>query len=813
MIDEQFVVDAARPISGAPFELLSVSWPRPVQCDRDTWLSEPVWDAPRAPDAPVPRWRVHEGEGLLGIDWCDWCRSGMFQADAGEMRGFHVVFRVRLKRSGRLEYWDDDGSIVRRRGVVLHEDRRAHGLERHEVDVEAGDELDVAQWQHSGQWYWGARFARPSGSPDVRAAFREPLHRVLARLSRPDGPALKMFTHGREPARTVLAVYALVLNGFVPEQVLLYGEHQWAQSTRELFGELLPFASVVTTDRVLHDIAARGGHRLAMAASRHWFVMKALVSILHPPNEFCALDDDVIVLEPLDDALEAFRDDNLVFSPERDFGAAYASCWRHISRTARELPTGRLNAGLYFMRNRHDAGDIARWALGARIDPGRAHVWEQGLLAALGARDGRWRQLPSARYLFPAIDGLLGTPFGYDFARNPCGYAAIHFTGEAGSWKPDGAFCVERAHAILDRRERVVTGPVLSAALREPNSFRRSSADAGRFLDVIWSRGARDNVLETAFIDDVLLSQVDVPVRTTVVEPNGKVPLHDDMLLVSFGTEFAKTLQTARARGCRNLGVFHLADEFGSHDRAWYPWADYVLRHYWFDDALASPGPKSLGVAWVPNGYRTGVGPLAPDSLPSAAERRIMGFFAGAIQGRALSHERLRMTEVVASAKLPFLVVETHGFAGGFDPDTYVSRLKQSRFALVPGGNSPETIRLYDALEAGSIPIMLKSAFVHAKSGLDTPPFILLDDWTELPTAYAAYAGSTSDTVAEIEARRQSVASWWAAFKIRQQRIVARVVKESFARVRGGGATRVPSGRQQGAKRSVWFAIASRGTR
>jgi hypothetical protein len=304
-----------------------------------------------------------------------------------------------------------------------------------------------------------------------------------------------------------------------------------------------------------------------------------------------------------------------------------------------------------------------------------------------------------------------------------------------------------------------------------------------RPLNLVWSRKTLEVVLESYFIKDVLLAEIGRPIRAVVVEANAPAPILNDALIVSFGTEFAGYLREAHLRGAINIGLLHMADERGDHDRTFYGDADYVLRHYWFKQALISPGARSLGVIWIPNGYRTGVGPIAEQTMLPASERKIMGFFAGVFQARTLTEERKLMAKVVMDAKLPFLMVETPGFAQGFAPASYAAWLSGSRFGLVPGGNSPETIRLYEVLEAGAIPVMLKSPFVGAPDALDHPPFVLLNTWTELPEFYTRYADANApETIAKIEEMRRTVVTWWKAFKMKQQMQIKKLIERSFAR-------------------------------
>jgi hypothetical protein len=172
----------------------------------------------------------------------------------------------------------------------------------------------------------------------------------------------------------------------------------------------------------------------------------------------------------------------------------------------------------------------------------------------------------------------------------------------------------------------------------------------------------------------------------------------------------------------------------------------------------------------------------------ATADRTIMGFFSGALGAavRTLSDERNQMVKAVQDAKLPCVINGTQGFAQGLGPVSYAAFLSATRFGLVPGGNSPETVRLYEVLEAGAIPIMLRSPFVTAESALGNPPFVLLDNWSELPAAYAPYADAmTPRVIAEVEAKRREVFEWWTRFKTTQQRRVKELIDRSFARNHG----------------------------
>jgi hypothetical protein len=145
------------------------------------------------------------------------------------------------------------------------------------------------------------------------------------------------------------------------------------------------------------------------------------------------LDDDIVILDSCNDALEAFASHDLVYTPDQDMGSGYLGQWGHVFGCSAPLPTARSNP----------------------CD------WEQGLIAVSYARQ-RTHSLHPARYLFVLLTGLPGGILGYDYANNPCGFASVHYGGMR--HKPTDAAAVEVARQILERRRNVVRSAAQSMA-------------------------------------------------------------------------------------------------------------------------------------------------------------------------------------------------------------------------------------------------------------------------------------------------------------------------------------------------------------
>ncbi len=306
-----------------------------------------------------------------------------------------------------------------------------------------------------------------------------------------------------------------------------------------------------------------------------------------------------------------------------------------------------------------------------------------------------------------------------------------------------------------------------------------------RCLNVIWRRRVLDDFLEAQFIRTVLLSRLARPIRWTAIEDDAELPLSDDLLVCSFGDP-GGYLENLRAAGHRNIGVFHFGDERGSDDTSFYGQADYIFRHYYFSKKLMPPGGFNRDVLWLPNGWARGVGPMRPAALLPFAMRRHGVFFAGFAGGTddPIS-ERAEMLNALQAHQIPATVVLSEGFGQGLGPGSYGAYMSDAKLALVPGGNSPETIRLYDALECGALPVVLNRAWLAAPDGLGVlgpPPLPVLQTWQDLPDAIADFLGARDrDGLEHSSARAVACRQWWGRIKDHCAERVAAVIETAFA--------------------------------
>ncbi len=163
------------------------------------------------------------------------------------------------------------------------------------------------------------------------------------------------------------------------------------------------------------------------------------------------------------------------------------------------------------------------------------------------------------------------------------------------------------------------------------------------------------------------------------------------------GIEMRDYLARFRALGLP-VAVFHVGDEFARKPVDFYPQAEFVLRQCWRPEVMDAPN-----VVFVPLGHKKGFREHV-EARP-IAQRRYQWVFAGCTSGRlsrrAMAWYAKRIPGGLLSESSVFNDSSTLSF-----PD-YVKLLCDAKYALAPAGNRlVETYRLYEAMNAGAIPVV-----------------------------------------------------------------------------------------------------------
>lgn len=132
-----------------------------------------------------------------------------------------------------------------------------------------------------------------------------------------------------------------------------------------------------------------------------------------------------------------------------------------------------------------------------------------------------------------------------------------------------------------------------------------------------------------------------------------------------------------------------------------------------------------MGKNVLPIGYTPQTREVLRDigSLPKIRD----WFFSGQI-----NHERRGEMAGVLAGMENGVFNGTDGFAKGMDSWEYYHHIASSHAVICPPGHvSDDSFRLYETLEAGSIPIVLKSSLLNTL--FPDAPFPVLDDWSQIP--------------------------------------------------------------------------------
>lgn len=163
------------------------------------------------------------------------------------------------------------------------------------------------------------------------------------------------------------------------------------------------------------------------------------------------------------------------------------------------------------------------------------------------------------------------------------------------------------------------------------------------------------------------------------------------------------------------------------------------------------------------NGYRTTTKQLIKEA--GSQERTIDWAFMGQV-----NHERRQQCVDVLRQFKPLyptaVLVETDAFGKEVIPyDKYISALARTKIVPCPSGvESPDSFRLYEALEAGCLPVVDAFSTNNKAPGFwqyllgESPPFPVIDYWDKFPIILP-------QLLREYPSNVNRVQSWWALKK------------------------------------------------
>jgi hypothetical protein len=223
--------------------------------------------------------------------------------------------------------------------------------------------------------------------------------------------------------------------------------------------------------------------------------------------------------------------------------------------------------------------------------------------------------------------------------------------------------------------------------------------------------------------------------------------------------------------GCRVV-LIHLSDEAFADDRGAYDFCEAVVRNY-RSDVLA----ENARVMFLPLGFKAGFANAA--AVKPATHRKHLWSFAGD-PNKLTRGEMLKALAEIGQGVTHL----TSGFDASDSLPTAAYRALLDETVVVPcpcGWSNLESFRVYEALEAGCIPIVEKRKgfdFFTALLGPHPMPTVL--DWRE----GAARVRQIKER-GEADTLQRACMDWWAAYKPRLATQLRGFVKNAFENDQG----------------------------
>lgn len=160
---------------------------------------------------------------------------------------------------------------------------------------------------------------------------------------------------------------------------------------------------------------------------------------------------------------------------------------------------------------------------------------------------------------------------------------------------------------------------------------------------------------------------------------------------------FCNYIKYFRDRG-RKAGLLHLGDEYYKESTYFYQQFDFVFRQFY----RAEDHKRYPKCYYLPLGYKSGFCEQLINR--SIQEREYTWFFAGFLRGVS-RHTMMEYAQDIPGGKSH--ITYKWNDENGLSTKDYAALLNNTKFALCPMGEySVDSFRVYEALEAGAIPIV-----------------------------------------------------------------------------------------------------------
>ena len=254
--------------------------------------------------------------------------------------------------------------------------------------------------------------------------------------------------------------------------------------------------------------------------------------------------------------------------------------------------------------------------------------------------------------------------------------------------------------------------------------------------------------------------------------------------------ELRRFIEVAKRSG-QNIGLFHLGDEYYQESTSFYKDFDFIFRQYYKSEAHR----KHDHCYYLPIGYKSDfIENLNPTPIES---RDYLWSFAGHLKGSRYS--MMKHASAIPGGKC-FTTTQWND-PNGLTTESYAALLSNTKFSLCPMGNySVDCFRVYESLEAGTIPIVETKGILESLAVLTSPKLLIkhgsrdrkfwLRNYRYWQNAYAdsfpcplIYRWSdlpkTIDTI-DVPRISAEIQDWWNSYKTTLLQLAQQTVEDVF---------------------------------
>lgn len=267
-------------------------------------------------------------------------------------------------------------------------------------------------------------------------------------------------------------------------------------------------------------------------------------------------------------------------------------------------------------------------------------------------------------------------------------------------------------------------------------------------------------IIENWFVQNILLPSKSICLEWELENLKNQVVVYIEVEEINL--QIVDTLKENNNK----IVLLQMGDELATKfNRNAYDKVDLIIRNYYFSEIFDVPEFADK-LIWIPNGYKTGIGPRDPAGLRLADKRKFLSSFLGWLDNpNSFGNERHLFREIAAECTQDLLIHSTPAFASGFNAGLYSAIMEYSVYCPCPAGNCASSIRLYDALELGCIPISLKHEYLLTDQAMGPVPFPLLNSWSELPEFLRHARQQFSSDPKSLNQLQKICMDWWSSAK------------------------------------------------